>query len=90
MPHMTLRELDSDDKPTEAMVLDISVEDVKALKIGQEIEVTIKGSVGMLSVPPDGVSEHAPPELGIRVASKTIQGKNVFADLAEDEDDEED
>lgn len=73
----------------ETIVLDLTDEDVKKFKIGQKVVVTIKGSVGMLSVPPQGSSEEFPSEMGIRMTSKTIVGSNVFAELAEDDDEEE-
>ncbi len=85
MPKVKMHEVDEEGKRQEAMVLDISEADVKQLKIGQKIEVMIEGSVGMLSVPPDGVSKDMPPELGLRVSSKKVKGLNEFADLAEDE-----
>ena len=72
-----LTELDEDFNPREAMEIDISDEEVKKLTIGQKIEVVIKGSVGMLQVPPDGSSESNPATLGIRVDSKAVKGKNV-------------
>ncbi len=86
MPSFHLGEMGEDDKFREAMEIDISDEQVGALKIGQKIEVIIKGSVGMLQVPPDGSSEGNPATLGIRVDSKTIKEKNVFEELSEDEE----
>ena len=75
------------DRP-ETIVLDLTDEQVKAFKIGQKIVVTIKGSVGMLNVSPQGSSEENPAELGIRITDRSINGLNVFAELAEDEDEE--
>ena len=87
MSHFRLGEIGEDSEFREAMEIDISDEEVKKLVIGQKIEVTIKGSVGMLQVPPDGSSEGNPATLGIRVDSKTVKGKNAFEELAEEEDD---
>ena len=89
MAHLSIAELDGDSKPREAMEVDISDEEVKKLTIGQKVEVVIRGSVGMLQVPPDGSSENNPASLGIRVDSKTVKGKNAFEDLAEDKDEED-
>ena len=89
MPVLGLREMGDDDKPRETMTVEISEEEVAKLKIGQAVEVNIKGSVGMLQVPPDGVSEGDPPLLGIRVSSKSVRGKNEFEDLFADEDEED-
>ncbi len=75
---------------TETIVMDLSDEEVKKFKIGQLITVTIKGSVGMLSVPPQGSSKEFPSEMGIRITSKGIVGSNVFAELSEDDDEEDD
>ena len=86
MPRVRVRELDEEGKPQEAMLVDVSEKDVKKLKIGEKVEVTIAGTVGMLSVPPDGVDEFSSAELGIKVKSKKIEGSNEFADLAEDKD----
>ena len=36
----------------ETVVLDLTDDEVKKFKIGQKVTITIKGSVGMLSVPP--------------------------------------
>ncbi len=71
----------------ETIVLDLSDKEVKKFKIGEKIVITIKGSVGMLSVPPQGSSKEFPSEMGIRMESKSIQGSNEFAELAEDGDD---
>ena len=90
MPHMTISELDDDGGLKEILTVEISESEVKELNVGQVITVTIKGSVGMLQVPPDGTTEAEPPLLGIRVESKTIKGSNVFAELSADDDDEED
>ena len=71
------------------IVLDLSDEEVQKFKIGQKIVVTVKGSVGMLNVPPQGSSEDSPAEMGIRITDREIKGLNAFAELAEDEDEED-
>lgn len=73
----------------ETIVLDLTDEEVKSFKIGQKIVVTIKGSVGMLSVPPEGSSKELPADMGIRITDRSIKGLNVFAELAEDADEED-
>ena len=82
----SLMEMGTDGDDTETLTVDLTSSQIKKLRIGEKITLTVKGSVGMLQVPPEGTSEHAPPILGIRVSSKTIIGSNVFADLAEDDD----
>lgn len=76
------------DKP-ETVVLDLSDDEIKKFRIGQKITITIKGSVGMLQVPPDGSSKEYPAEMGVRMTDKKIVGSNQFAELAEDDDEEE-
>ena len=73
------------DRP-ETIVLDLTDKEIKEFKVGEKVTITIKGSVGMLRVPPEGSSEEFPAEMGIRMTSKEIEGSNVFAKLAEDED----
>lgn len=85
MPKLKIHEVDEDGKHQEAMVVDVSEADVKKLKVGEKVEVKISGTVGMLSVPPDGVDESSSAELGIKVKSKKVTGSNEFADLAEDD-----
>ena len=87
MPRLSLMEMGEDDLP-EAMTIEISEEEVSSLNVGQKVEVTIRGSVGMLQVPPGGTKE-GPPLMGVRVSDKRVRGRNAFADLAEDEDEEE-
>lgn len=76
------------DRP-ETITLDLTDEEVKAFNIGQKVVVTIKGSVGMLSVPPQGSSKEVPADMGIRITDRSIKGLNVFAELAEDESEED-
>jgi hypothetical protein len=71
---------------TETLTVDLDEDQIKQLRIGEKITLTVKGSVGMLQVPPEGTSENDPPILGIRVTSKSVEGSNVFADLVEDND----
>ena len=73
----------------ETVVLDLSDEEIKRFRVGQKITITIKGSVGMLRVPPEGSSEEYPAEMGVRMTSKKIAGSNEFAELAEDAEEEE-
>lgn len=73
----------------ETILLDLTDEEVKKFKIGQKIVVTIKGSVGMLSVPPQGSSKDMPADMGIRITDRSIKGLNVFAELAENGDEED-
>ncbi len=73
----------------ETIVLDLTDDEVKTFKVGQKVVVTIKGSVGMLSVPPQGSSKEMPADMGIRITDQSIKGLNEFAELAEDEDEED-
>lgn len=87
MPEIGIKELDSDGEFQETLTIDLTPEVISDFRIGQKIEVTIKGSVGMLSVPPDGASEDFPPDMGIRVESKSIKLLDEFADLIDDDED---
>lgn len=80
-----LMELSKGSHEASPIVLDVSDKEIKKFKIGEKVTVIIKGSVGMLSVPPKGSSEHFPAEIGIRMTSKKIEGSNVFTELAEDD-----
>ena len=91
MPEVTILEMaeeGDDTPPREAMVVDVPTDKIKDFRIGQEITMTVKGSVGMMSVPPDGLQEGEQPEMGIRVTSKTIEGMNAFEELAMDKDED--
>lgn len=81
-----LHELSEGSDIPETITLDLSDEEIKKLRLGQKVTVTIKGSIGMLEVPPNGSSRDAPARIGIRMTSKDIQGFNEFAELSEDED----
>ena len=85
-----LHELAEGSDTPETIILDMSDESIKKLRVGQKVEIVIKGSVGMLRVPPEGSSEEFPSEMGIRMTSKTIKGFNEFAELAEDAEEEDD
>lgn len=85
-----LREMIDGSSAPETVTLDMSDEDIKKLRIGQKIKITIKGSVGMLQVPSTGSSVEDPAVMGIRMTSKTIQGFNEFAELSEDAEEEDD
>ena len=84
---MRISSLGPDNQEKEILTVDISEEDVKQLKIGEKIELLVKGSIGMLQIPPDGTSKDNPPRMWIRVESKTVKGLNVFAKLAQDNED---
>lgn len=85
-----LQELTDGSDAPETITLDLSDEEVKKFRVGQKVKITIKGSVGMLQVPPNGSSVDDPALMGIRMTSKDIQGFNEFAELAEDAEEEED
>ena len=85
-----LHELVEGSDTPETIILDMSDEEIGKLRVGQKVEIVIKGSVGMLRVPPEGSSEEFPAEMGIRMTSKTIKGFNEFAELAEDAEEDED
>ena len=89
MPHVKVGELDSDSKFREAMEFDVTDEQVKSFTIGEKVEVIIKGSVGLLQVPPDGSSKMFPSSLGLRVTSKKIVSQNAFEKLAEEDEDDD-
>lgn len=84
-----LHELSDGSDAPETITLDMSDEAIKKLKIGQKVQITIKGSVGMLQVPPNGSSVDDPALMGIRMTSKDIKGFNEFAELSEDTEDED-
>ena len=86
-----IMEMSSDEgsEHREALEIDLTDEQVGNLKVGQKIVVTIKGSVGMIGVPPEGSSKHSPAFLGIRVGSKEVKGTNMFEELAADDEEEE-
>lgn len=71
--------------------MDISEKDVKKLKIGQTVELTVVGVVGRLEVPPDGEGD---PRISIRINSTEIavlsndQTAGIRS-LARDKDDED-
>lgn len=83
-----LSELHEGSDHPETIVLDLSDEEIKRFKVGQKVTITIKGSVGMLQVPPQGSSKEFPAEMGVRMVDKKIVGSNVFAELAEDDEEE--
>ncbi len=69
--------------------LDIDAETVKKLAIDQEVSVVLKGVVKSLHIPPDLPDEDNLASFSIRITKQTVEGRNVFAELA-DEADEED
>lgn len=94
-------EIDGEDNVKTTSV-DIDQNQVKEFKIGDEVEITIRGLVGMLEIPPHMFGkgeegEEAQKErstMGLRVASRTIrkldneQVRGIMA-LASEEDDED-
>ena len=84
-----LSELAAGSDVPETIVLDLTDDEVKTFKVGQKVVVTIKGSVGMLSVPPQGSSKEIPADMGIRITDRSIKGLNVFAELSEDAEEED-
>lgn len=84
-----LHELREGSSHPETVTLDLSDEEVKKFRVGQKIEITIRGSVGMLQVPPQGSSDEDPAMMGVRMTGKVIKGFNEFAELAEDEGEED-
>jgi hypothetical protein len=89
MKKMSLQELDADDVP-ETMTVDIDEDEVKRLKVGQKLELLVKGTVGMLQVPPDGVSGGNPAMMGIKVSSKKLRGLSQVDEMLNEDEDEED
>lgn len=84
-----------DAPPKETITLDVTEQQVKQFKVGQKVTVTVKGTVGHLSVPRyDNPTPDNPPTMGIKVDSKTINGKSTqqqgIEDLATDNDEEPD
>ena len=70
---------------------DVSVEDIGKYSIGDEVEITIKGCIGMAALPPEvGIGG---PRIGVKVYSQEIRktGNAQIEDirkLVEGEDDE--
>ena len=50
---------------------DVTVEDVGKYSIGNEVEITIKGCVGMISIPPE--AGFGNPRIGVKVYSQEIR-----------------
>ncbi len=69
--------------------LDIDAETVKKLAIDQEVSISIKGVVKSLNIPTDLPDEDNLASFSVRIIKQTVEGRNVFAELA-DETDEED
>lgn len=87
MPSVKMKEMK--DSSAETLTLDITEDMVKKLNIGEKVEIILKGSIGMLQVPPEGTTEFDGPMLGLRLTSKKIIPSNKFADLASDDDDDD-
>ena len=70
---------------------DVSVEDVTKYSVGQEVEITIKGCIGMVSIPPE--PGFGNPKIGVKVTSQEIRKTGTIQQeelrkLVEGEDDE--
>lgn len=65
--------------------LEISAEQLKALTVGDDVEVRLKGKVKSLEMRErdEGKSRH---EMDLEVSEISIPGKNVFTELLDDED----
>lgn len=50
---------------------DVAVEDISSYSIGQEVEITVKGCVGMISIPPE--PGFGSPKIGIKIYSQDIK-----------------
>lgn len=87
MPPHTLMEIGADDGK-EAITVELTKKEIKQFKIGEKITITLKGSVGLLEIPPGGATDNMPPTLGIRIDSKKVEGSNMFAELSADEDED--
>ena len=73
----------------ETITVEITNSDVKNLNVGQKVEVLVKGSVGMLQIPPEGPSKERPALVGVRVTDKEVKGLNQFAKMVEDDEKDE-
>ena len=71
------------------VTLDLDIELLKRLKIGQEVAISLKGVVRSLHTPPDLPDESNPASFSIRITKQSVQGLNEFAELAEDADEED-
>lgn len=50
---------------------DVDISDVSKYAVGQEVEITIKGCIGMVSIPPEpGMGN---PKIGVKVTSQEIK-----------------
>lgn len=70
---------------------DVEIEDVTKYSIGQEVEITIKGCVGMVSIPPE--AGFGKPKIGLKIYSQDIRKTGnlqieEIRKLVEGEDDE--
>lgn len=50
---------------------DVDVADVTKYAVGQEVEITIKGCIGMVSIPPE--PGFGNPKIGVKVTSQEIR-----------------
>lgn len=92
MPVIEISDMMGDsEREIDVQRLDVSVTDIKKLKIGHYVEVTICGVVGNLSIPPMG----GQPSMSLRVSERKVeiissaQEKGIRS-LSEDEDGEDD
>ncbi len=66
--------------------LDIDAETVKKLVIDQEVSISIKGVVKSLNIPPDLPDENDLASFSVRITKQTGEGRNGFAELADEAD----
>lgn len=83
-----------------SMHVDVTDEQISKLKLGQEVTITTKGKITELRASESmeapvevgvkkGKEKKFPPVIHIDISStKVVPGGNVFAELAEDEDED--
>lgn len=69
------------------MYIDITNKDLKKLTVGDKVSVRVTGTVKSISAgePPEGEYEGRPPEIRLEPDKVSIEGSNVFADMAEED-----
>ena len=69
------------------MHLDCDVSQLKKLKLGEKVTAHIEGTVKEISLP---YKDSSRPNIGhvtVFVTKKSVEGKNAYSEMAEDEDD---
>lgn len=57
---------------------DVDIADITKYSVGQEVEITIKGCIGMVSIPPEpGMGN---PKIGVKVTSQEIKKTGTIQD----------